>query len=55
MRNIKKDYKKNEKKYIAEGKRLCHLQHIEYLKFYDVFQKETDENEFHPHGGAIQR
>jgi hypothetical protein len=55
MQKVKKDYEKNKKKYKAEGKRLCELQHIEFLKFYDVFQKETDKNEFHPHGGALQR
>ena len=55
MKKVKKHYEKNKNKNKAEGKRLCDLQHIEFLKFYDVFQKETDEEEFHPHGGALQR
>jgi len=55
MDKVKKNYKKNAKKYKAEGKRLCDLQHEEFLKFYEVFQKETEEEEFHPHGGALQR
>ena len=55
MQKVKKDYEKNKNKNKAEGKRLCDLQHIEFLKFYDVIQKETDEEEFHPHGGSLQR
>ena len=55
MRKVNKDYKKNEKKYKAEGKRLCDLQHEEYIKFYDVFKQKTKKDEFHPHGGSSKR
>ena len=55
MRKVNNDYKKNEMKYKAEGKTLCHLQHEEYINFYNVFKKGTNENEFHSHGGALQR
>jgi hypothetical protein len=55
MDKVKKNYKKNAKKYKAERKRLCDLQHEEFLKFYEVFQNETEEEELHPHGGALQR
>ena len=47
MRRVNKDYKKNEKKFKAEGKRLCYLQHEEYINFYDVFIKNTKDNERH--------
>jgi len=36
MQWVNKDFKENEKKYKAEGKRLCDLEHEEYLKFYDI-------------------
>ena len=39
----------------AEGKRLCDIQHEEYLKFYDVVKKGSPKNEYHPLGGALQR
>jgi len=54
MQRVKRNYKGNEKKFKAEEKRLCDLQHEEYLKFYDVFRKRTSKNEYHPHGGALQ-
>ena len=55
IQRVKKDYKENEKNYKAEGKRLCDLQHEEYIKFYDVFNRRTPKTEYHPHDGALQR
>ena len=55
MQEVNKDYQKNENKYKAEGRRLCDLQHDEYIGFYDTFMKKTDESNHHPHGGALQR
>ena len=55
MRKVKKDCQKNEMKYKAEGKRLCDLQHEEYIKFYDVFKRLTPKTEYHPHDCALQR
>ena len=55
MKEVNNDYLKNEKKYRAEGKTLCHLQHEEYLKFYNVFINKTKKINRHPHGGALQR
>ena len=42
MRQVNKDYKKNEKKYKAEAKRLCDIQHEESIIFIN-FLKERQE------------
>ena len=39
MREVNNNYKKNEMKYKAEGKTLCHIQHEEYISFYQYFIK----------------
>jgi serine/threonine protein kinase len=55
MKEVNNDYLKNEKKYKAEGKTLCHLQHEKYIKFYDVFKQGTKKKERYRNGGALQR
>ena len=55
MKEVNNDYKNNEMKYNAEGKTLCYLQHEEYIKFYQIYKQNKNEDERHPHGGALQR